>query len=134
MRYTGSAEEQEHSERQRQAYEDMMSRDILTALEINELVNVYFKLLDKNESVNWDDFDLILQQILSFVMMNEMPMEKFIERHADVSTHFKRRALRSEYPTLRYIIYLNFAAVVQLDGATINTLLRYGQNTIYNKL
>ena len=38
-----------------------MGKQLLTALEINELVNVYFKLLDKNESVNWDDFDLILQ-------------------------------------------------------------------------
>ena len=38
----------------------MMGRELMTALEINELVNVYFKLFDKNENVNWDDFDLIL--------------------------------------------------------------------------
>ena len=63
-----------------------MNRDLLTALEINELVNIYFKLMDKNETVNWDDFDLILQQILSFVMVNDMPIDKFIERHQDVIT------------------------------------------------
>ena len=49
-------------------------------------------------------------------------------------THFKRRATRCEYPAIRYIIYLNFAAVIQLDGQTINTLLRYGQDELYNKL
>ena len=111
-----------------------MGRELMTALEINELVNVYFKLFDKNENVNWDDFDLILQQILSFAMINEMPIDKFIERHRDVLTHFKRRATRCEYPAIRFIIYLNFAAVIQLDGQTINTLLRYGQNELYNKL
>ena len=63
-----------------------MNRDLLTALEINELVNIYFKLMDKNETVNWDDFDLILQQILSFVMVNDMQIDKFIERHEDVIT------------------------------------------------
>ena len=93
-----------------------MGRELMTALEINELVNVYFKLFDKNENVNWDDFDLILQQILSFAMINEMPIDKFIERHRDVLTHFKRRATRCEYPAIRYLIYLNFAAVIQLDG------------------
>ena len=104
----------------------MMGKEVLTALEINELVNVYFKLLDKNESVNWDDFDLILQQILSFSMMNHLGIDGFIERHADVLTHFKRRATRSEFSPLRYIIYLNFSAVVQQDAITIDKLLKHG--------
>lgn len=73
-KYTNSEEEKERQDEQRQAYEEMMGKHILTALEINELANVYFKLVDNNEQVNWDDFDLILQQILSYSMMNEMPM------------------------------------------------------------
>jgi len=48
----------------------MMGREMRTALEINEMVDVYFKLLDKDEGVNWDDFDTILQQILAFSMQN----------------------------------------------------------------
>ncbi len=38
----------------------MMNEMTKTAEEINEMVDVYFKRLDKNESVNWDDFDAIL--------------------------------------------------------------------------
>ena len=112
----------------------MMGTQLKTALEINEMANVYFKLLDKNEGVNWDDFDLILQQILSFSMMNQLPIDNFVERHADVLTHFKRRATRHEYPVLRFIIYLNFAAVIQQDGNVIDKLLRYGSDQIYNSL
>lgn len=89
-----------------------MGREMRTALEINEMVDVYFKLLDKDEGVNWDDFDTILQQILAFSMQNQIMMNGFIEKHAEVLTHFSRRAVRQEYPIVRYIIYLNFATVV----------------------
>ena len=112
----------------------MMGSEVRTALEINEMVNLYFKLLDKNESVNWDDFDKILQQILSFCMQNNTTMEGFVEKHKDVLTHFKRRAIRHEYPTLHYIIYLNFATVIQLEGETIDRLLRQGNDIIYGHL
>jgi len=38
----------------------MLATRTKTSEEINELVNVYFKRIDKKESVNWDDFDTIL--------------------------------------------------------------------------
>ena len=44
----------------------MMSELTKTGEEINEMVEVYFKRLSKNENVNWDDFDDILQQIVQF--------------------------------------------------------------------
>lgn len=46
----------------------MMFTHIKTAEEINEMVNVYFKMMDKSETPNWDIFDDILQQVLSFAM------------------------------------------------------------------
>jgi len=35
----------------------MMATRTKTSEEINEIVNVYFKRIAKNESVNWDEFD-----------------------------------------------------------------------------
>lgn len=67
-------------------------------------------------------------------MEHETPLEKFIDRHEDVITHFKRRAERREFPALRFIIYVNFATVISLDGHTIDALLRYGADYLYPKL
>lgn len=47
---------------------------------------------------------------------------------------YQRRASRQEFPALRYIIYLNFAAVIQMNGETIDSLLRYGIDILYPKL
>lgn len=105
-----------------------------TSEEINEIVNVYFKRIAKNEPVNWDEFDQILQQCLQYSMEHQTPLNQFIDRHEDVLTHFKRRSERREFPALRFIIYLNFATVIQLDGPTIDTLLRYGADFLYPKL
>jgi hypothetical protein len=112
----------------------MMSQTTKTAEEINEMVNVYFKQIDKNESVNWDDFDDILQQVIQFVMEHQERMDNFVERHDDVRRHFERRASRQEFPSMKYLIYLNFACVVQLDGILIDKLLRYGTDEIYPRL
>ena len=32
------------------------------------MVNIYFRGVDKNEAVNWDEFDDILQQALQYAM------------------------------------------------------------------
>jgi hypothetical protein len=48
----------------------MMNERTRSSEEINEMANVYFKMLDKNETVNWDVFDLILQQTLQYAMEN----------------------------------------------------------------
>lgn len=48
----------------------MMGERTKAAQEINEMVNVYFKRVDKNEEVSWDDFDDIVQQALQFAMEN----------------------------------------------------------------
>lgn len=63
-----------------------------SAEEINEMVDVYFKRLDKNENVNWDDFDDILQQVVQYSMENGMAMQSFITQHELVMKHFTRRA------------------------------------------
>ena len=61
-------------------------------------------------------------------------MAHFVDRHADVTTTFHRRATRQEFPALRYLIYLNFGTVIHLDGPTIDSLLRYGADSLYPKL
>ena len=48
--------------------------------------------------------------------------------------HFERRASRHEFPALKYIIYLNFACVITVNGKTIDSLLRYGTDEIYPRL
>lgn len=94
---------------------------------------MYFKLLDRNDQVNWDDFDELLQQILQCAMENQKTMTSFIDRHQDVMTHYSRRASRKEFPASRWMIYLNFACIVQMDGVTIDALLKYGNDVLYPK-
>ncbi len=48
--------------------------------------------------------------------------------------HFDRRATRQEFPSIKYLIYLNFACVVQMDGKVIDSLLRSGTDVIYPRL
>ena len=102
--------------------------------EINEMADVYFKILEKGETINWDDFDQILQQVLQYSMEHQTTPDRWLDRYGDVMTHFKRRATRQEFPALRFLIYLNFATVIQVDGPTIDSLLRYGADTLYPKL
>lgn len=112
----------------------MMDVHIKSAEEINEMVNVYFKMIDKSKTPNWDIFDDILQQVLSFALQNTTPIDKFIDRYEDVMATYARRANRQEFPTIKYIVYLNFATVIQMDGETIDSLLRYGNDILYPKL
>ena len=76
------------------------------------MVDIYFKRLEKNEDVNWDDFDDILQQVVQYCMENGIAMQSFITQHELVMTHFSRRAIRFEFPALRWIVYLNFSCLI----------------------
>lgn len=98
------------------------------------MVNVYFKRIDKNENVNWDDFDEIIQQVLQYSMQHDSPLPNFLEKHQELLTHFERRASRHEFPALKFIIYLNFACVISLNPKTIDGLLRYGSDVLYPRL
>jgi len=66
----------------RELYQKMMNARTLQAADINQMVNIYFKRLEKQETVNWDDFDTCLQQIVQFSMENNTHMARFIERHS----------------------------------------------------
>ena len=63
-----------------------------------------------------------------------MSLNSFIDRYEDVMSTFERRATRQEFPALKYIIYLNFASVISLNGGIIDSLLRYGTDVLYPKL
>ena len=67
-------------------------------------------------------------------MENQLGVGQFIDRHEDVFTHFERRANRQEYPSIRYLVYLNFGCVLQMNGNTVDILMRTGADTIYHKL
>ena len=134
MALLGNDKEQDYKWKQREAYDNMMNERTRSSEEINEMANVYFKMLDKNETVNWDVFDLILQQTLQYAMENQVEVKSFIDRWEDIFTHFERRANRQEYPAVRFLVYLNFACVIQLNGETVDLLLRTGSDILYNKL
>lgn len=67
-------------------------------------------------------------------MQHQENMETYIDKHEEVRQHFERRANRQEFPSLKFLIYLNFACVVQMDAQVIDGLLRYGTDVIYPKL
>lgn len=67
-------------------------------------------------------------------MEHQSPLDKFVDKHEEVKEHFLRRANRHEFPALKYVVYLNFACVVQMDGTTIDNLLRYGNDVLYPRL
>jgi hypothetical protein len=59
---------------------------------------------------------------------------KQIDNIDEIKDIFRRRASRKEFPIVKYIVYLKFAAVVQGDQKIISDLVRYGFDVIYEKL
>ena len=57
-----------------------------------------------------------------------------VERFDDIKETFMRRANRKEFPTLKYLVYLQFAAVATQDQEVIDGLIRYGFDHLYSKL
>ena len=96
----------EEAEFRRQAYINMMQIKMLTVQEVNENVNLYFKQTAKQQP-DWDEFDRILLQMSMLVMKNEeIKLADSIERLDEMITHFRRRARRREFPSIKYIVYV----------------------------
>ncbi len=57
-----------------------------------------------------------------------------IDRMDDIKETFLRRANRREFPTIKYLVYLQFAAVATQDQEVIDGLIRYGFDHLYGKL
>ncbi len=51
--------------------------------------------------------------------------------HQQVLDTFVRRATRREFPVIKYIVYLQFSAVVAQDQELLDSLIRFGFDEIY---
>jgi hypothetical protein len=51
--------------------------------------------------------------------------------HKQVLDTFVRRATRREFPVIKYIVYLQFSAVVAQDQELLDSLIRFGFDEIY---
>ena len=66
--------------------------------------------------------------------MNDVNVEATIERHKDIGVHYRRRAERKEFASIKFIIYLQYASAVARDIKIMEDLGRYGADTLYPKL
>ena len=57
-----------------------------------------------------------------------------VDRLEEIKETFLRRANRKEFPTVKYLVYLQFAAVATQDQEVIDGLIRYGFDHLYAKL
>lgn len=57
-----------------------------------------------------------------------------VERIEDIKETFRRRAHRREFPTIKYLVYLQFSAVVAQEEELVDGLIRYGFDHLYHKL
>jgi hypothetical protein len=100
--------------------------------QIKERIRLYFKTGQKD----YDEFDAILLQ-LSMHMMTSNQQTNALEDFPhleDIQETFSRRASRHEFPAVKYIVYLQYAALMTGDQALIDSLVRYGFDEIYQKL
>ena len=61
--------------------------------------------------MNWDEFDQILLQ-MTMLAMHDGTQLADIEGSEQVKAQFLRRAERKEFPTSKYIVYLNATVVL----------------------
>lgn len=57
-----------------------------------------------------------------------------IDRLEDIHEVFMRRASRKEFPTVKFIVYLQYAALLGRDAKLLDSLIRYGFDDLYDKL
>lgn len=57
-----------------------------------------------------------------------------MDKLEDINTAFTRRAGRKEFPTIKYLVYLQYSALLGKDDELTDSLVRYGFDTVYSKL
>ena len=57
-----------------------------------------------------------------------------VDRLEDAIEQFKKRARRREFPAIKYIVYVQFSALVSRDIRLLEELVRYGCDSLYPKL
>lgn len=96
---------------------------------INERIRRYFKQGQKN----FDEFDQILLQVSLHVMSKQsnLGIGEEVERMADIEALFQRRASKKEFPAVKYLIYLQYSALMGKDEQLVDSLVRYGFDDLY---
>ncbi len=56
------------------------------------------------------------------------------ERFEEIREQYLRRVARKEFPVVKYLVYLQFGALLGNDQELLDTLIRYGFDTLYPKL
>ena len=81
--------------------------------QLNERIRLYFKKGQKD----FDEFDNILLQVSMRVMAvnSNTQIRNEIANFEEIFEVFTRRAQRKEFPTIKYIIYLQFSALLGND-------------------
>jgi hypothetical protein len=112
-------------------YESILKQSVQDFNQLNERVRLYFKKGQKD----YDEFDNILLQLSMHVMQTgDNGVLEAVERLEDIKETFRRRANRNEFPTIKYLIYLQFSAVVAQEQELVDGLIRYGFDHLYTKL
>lgn len=57
-----------------------------------------------------------------------------LQNYDRVVADFKRRALRKEFPTTKFIVYLHFSFLVIQEEEIVQSLTRYGCDVLFPKL
>lgn len=57
-----------------------------------------------------------------------------LERMDDIRAVFERRAARREFPAVKYLVYLQYAALMGTDSQLVDDLIRHGFDELYEKL
>ena len=57
-----------------------------------------------------------------------------VQRLEEAIAQFKKRARRREFASIKYLVYVQFSALVARDVNLLEELVRYGCDTLYHKL
>lgn len=89
----------------------------------------------RKASMDWDAFDLILMQLTMLGMSgHDIKLIRELEGFDKIVTDFKRRAERKEFPTMKYIIFTHFSAMIAQENALTDFLIKYGCDVLFPRL
>lgn len=102
----------------------------------NEALNERIRLYYKKGQKDLDEFDnIILQLSMQVMQTGDINMvQENAERFEEIREQFLRRVARKEFPVVKYIVYLQFGALLGGDQELLDNLIRYGFDILYPKL
>ena len=71
---------------------------------------------------------------MNVLQSGDLSLLEQVDRLEDIKETFLRRANRREFAVVKYLVYLQFSAMVAQDQEAVDGLLRYGFDHLYAKL